>query len=85
MNRCLMVERAGVDADPRNAFAPGQPKGLGEKPAAVTAPGKLRDQADERQLALARHPEIELDHADVAAVFVDDRVKLDLRVADDGG
>ena len=68
-----------------DALAPGAVDRFGQQPAAVAFAGKLRDEADEGELAFVRFAEIELEHADFAAALVDDRVKLDLRVLDDRG
>src|SRR5690348_892298 len=78
-----MVERTGVDVDAGDAVAPGLVDGFAEQPAAVALAGELGDEADEGELALAGLSEVELEHAGVAAVFVDDRVELDVRIADD--
>ena len=47
--------------------------------------GELGNQADEGELAFVRLAEVELEHADLAAALVDDRVELDLGVLDDRG
>ncbi len=80
-----MIERAGVDVDSRHLFAPGAADRFGKQPAAVALAGKLRDQADERQLAFARLAVIELEQPHFAPVFADHREQLDRRIVDDRG
>ena len=69
--------------DALDALAPGAANGFGEQPFAVPLAGQFRDEADEGELAFVRFAEVELDHADFAAVAIAHRKELDLRVLDD--
>jgi hypothetical protein len=79
-----MVKRAGVDMDPAHTFPPGPAHRFGEQPAAVAKARQVRDEADKCKLALARLAEVELEHADGAAVPVADGIEIDVRIADHG-
>ncbi len=77
-----MIERAGVNVDPRNFLPPRQVQRLGQEPASVALAGHFGHQADEGELALAAGPEVELQHSDFAGFIVDDREQLDPWIAD---
>ena len=81
--RGRVIERAGVDVDSAYAFAPGAPRRLGKKPAAVAHAGQFGNEADEGEFALVRLAEVELEHSGVAAALVHDLVELDPGVLDD--
>src|SRR5678815_5571543 len=80
-----MVESAGVDVNPPNSFAPRHHERLPQEPPPVPVPRQLRQDPQERDLALAGFAKVELDHADLGPDVVDDDIKLDRAVLDDSG
>ncbi len=77
-----MIERAGVNVDPADISAPGALERFGEKPAAVAFPGKLRNQTEEGELALAGLAEVEFEYSGIPPAVIDYREKLHLRVVE---
>src|SRR4029078_10184053 len=72
-----------MDVHTFDAVAPRDPQRFAEEPAAVALAGKLRQQTDIGKLALARLAQVQLNHANLGADFVDDHEKSDSRVLDD--